>query len=137
MRELSTLKSQFSFLKKEVEITRKLSRTNWLIIFNMPLLFGMSKANALQQVMERCGYGKPVFNADRDLVSTELMFMNKTSNTCNMSLPTKRFTNEDGYAAYITNILETVYENVKNNIGSSQNQQKHHYDLRKRSNRKT
>ncbi|EYC03323.1 hypothetical protein Y032_0094g2691 [Ancylostoma ceylanicum] len=88
MRELSTLKSQFSFLKKEVEITRKLSRTNWLIIFNMPLLFGMSKANALQQVMERCGYGKPVFNADRDLVSTELMFMNKTSNTCNMSFYT-------------------------------------------------
>ncbi|RCN29006.1 hypothetical protein ANCCAN_25239 [Ancylostoma caninum] len=86
MRELSTVKSQFSCLKKEIEITRKLSRTNWLIIFNMPLPFGMSKANALQQVMERCGYGKP--EVDRDLVSTELMFMNKTSNTCNMSFYT-------------------------------------------------
>ncbi|RCN31692.1 hypothetical protein ANCCAN_22522 [Ancylostoma caninum] len=84
MRELSTLKSQFSCLKKEIEITRKLSRTNWLIIFNMPLPFRMSKANALQQVMERCGYGKP--EVDRDLVSTELIFMNKTSNTFNMSI---------------------------------------------------
>ncbi|KIH62676.1 integrase core domain protein [Ancylostoma duodenale] len=54
-----------------------------------------------------------------------------------LQLPTKKFTNEDDYATHITNILKTVYENVKNNIESSQNQQKHHYDLRKRSNKKT
>ncbi|EPB73772.1 integrase core domain protein [Ancylostoma ceylanicum] len=54
-----------------------------------------------------------------------------------LQLPVKKFADEDDYANHITNLLKTINENVKINLQISQDQQKHHYDLRKRSNKKT
>ncbi|KIH60390.1 integrase core domain protein [Ancylostoma duodenale] len=54
-----------------------------------------------------------------------------------LQLPVKKFADEDAYANHITNLLRTISENVKNNLRTSQDQQKHHYDLRKRTNKKT
>ncbi|EYC01401.1 hypothetical protein Y032_0108g81 [Ancylostoma ceylanicum] len=54
-----------------------------------------------------------------------------------LQLPIKKFADEEDYANHMTNLLKAVYENVKTNLQTSQDHQKHHYDLRKRLNKKT
>ncbi|CAJ0595383.1 unnamed protein product [Cylicocyclus nassatus] len=46
----------------------------------------MSKGNAVQQLFEKLAYGKPVFDSDRDISATDMMYVNKTGGTCNLSI---------------------------------------------------
>ncbi|RCN26888.1 hypothetical protein ANCCAN_27384 [Ancylostoma caninum] len=71
--------------KKELETVRRMARTGWLLVFNLPIPFGVSKGNALQSLMEKLGYGKPLFDCDRDLLATDMMYVNKNGLLCNMS----------------------------------------------------
>ncbi|KHJ76344.1 integrase core domain protein, partial [Oesophagostomum dentatum] len=49
-----------------------------------------------------------------------------------LKLPTRKYADPDDYVNHLTNILQAVYHNVHGNIAHAQEQQKHHYDLRKR-----
>ncbi|KIH66016.1 hypothetical protein ANCDUO_03652 [Ancylostoma duodenale] len=50
-----------------------------------------------------------------------------------LRLPTKRFADTDDYVNHLTNLLQLVYRNVRENL-NAQEQQKHQYDLRRRNN---
>ncbi|KIH66015.1 integrase core domain protein [Ancylostoma duodenale] len=49
-----------------------------------------------------------------------------------LRLPTKKFADEDDYVSHLTNVLKTIYSNTCANLIATQEQQKRHYDLRKR-----
>ncbi|RCN26033.1 hypothetical protein ANCCAN_28247 [Ancylostoma caninum] len=70
---------------KELELVRRMSRTNWLMVINMPLPFGVSKGQALQQLFSKLGYMKPLFDSERDLLATDILFVNRSGQHCNMS----------------------------------------------------
>ncbi|EYC38453.1 hypothetical protein Y032_0715g1770 [Ancylostoma ceylanicum] len=70
---------------KELELVRRMSRTNWLMVINMPLRFGVSKGQALQQLFTKLDYMKPLFDSDRDLLANDTLLVNKNGQHCNMS----------------------------------------------------
>lgn len=53
-----------------------------------------------------------------------------------MRLPRKTFTDEDDYVNQLVGLLQTVWKETSANIAQAQEEQKHHYDLRKRTIRK-
>ena len=52
----------------------------------MPLPVGVSKGQALQLLLNQLDYAKPIFDSERDLLATDLMFVNKNGCLCNMSV---------------------------------------------------
>ncbi|VDK79115.1 unnamed protein product [Cylicostephanus goldi] len=83
---LMALGSAIDHVQKDVEQVRRMSRTNWLLIINMPLPMGMSKSSALQQVMSALEYNKPLFDSDRDLLASEITYVNRAGLLCNMAV---------------------------------------------------
>ncbi|CAJ0606686.1 unnamed protein product [Cylicocyclus nassatus] len=73
-------------LSKELELVRKLSRSNWLLIINLPLPFGVTKIQAVQNLFSELGFCKPLFDADRDLIATDLVYVNRSGLLANMSI---------------------------------------------------
>ncbi|EYB97088.1 hypothetical protein Y032_0143g2378 [Ancylostoma ceylanicum] len=55
-------------------------------VFNLPLPFGVGKGQALQNLLEKLGYGKPLFDHDRDLLASDMIFVNRNGSTCNLSV---------------------------------------------------
>ncbi|CAJ0597246.1 unnamed protein product [Cylicocyclus nassatus] len=72
-------------VQKDMEQIRRMARTNWLMVINMPLPFGMSKCQALQQLMASLGYDKPLFDCERDLLASDLLYVNRAGLLCNMA----------------------------------------------------
>lgn len=50
-----------------------------------------------------------------------------------LRLPRKQYIHEEDYANELTGILQTIWKEASDHIAKTQEQQKHHYDLRKRS----
>ncbi|KAL6723336.1 hypothetical protein Aduo_018351 [Ancylostoma duodenale] len=48
---VESIKAEQDALTKEIETVRRMTRTNWLMIFNMPLPYETFKAQALQNVL--------------------------------------------------------------------------------------
>ncbi|RCN31959.1 hypothetical protein ANCCAN_22249 [Ancylostoma caninum] len=71
---------------KELELVRRMARTNWLMVINLPLPYGVPKGQALQQLFTRLGYSKPLFDSERDLLATDILFVNRNGLQCNMSV---------------------------------------------------
>ncbi|RCN45093.1 hypothetical protein ANCCAN_08903 [Ancylostoma caninum] len=55
------------------------------LVINMPLPFGVSKGQALQQFFSKLGYMKSLFDSERDLLATDILFVNRSGQHCNMS----------------------------------------------------
>ncbi|CAJ0588890.1 unnamed protein product [Cylicocyclus nassatus] len=72
---IDQLKKRQDNCQKEVEQIRHMSRTNWLVI-NMPLPFGQTKCQALQQLLCQLEYSKPLFDAKRDLLAADILHVN-------------------------------------------------------------
>ncbi|KAL6741570.1 hypothetical protein Aduo_014809 [Ancylostoma duodenale] len=72
---------------KEPELVRRMARTNWLMLWviNLPLPYGVPKGQALQQLFTRLRYPKPLFDSDRDLLATDILYVNRNGLLCNMS----------------------------------------------------
>ncbi|CAJ0594511.1 unnamed protein product [Cylicocyclus nassatus] len=79
------MKDQQDASTKELELVRRMSRTNWLLVINLPLPFGLSKGQALQRLFDNLNYSKPLFDSERDLLAAEILYVNKNGATCNMS----------------------------------------------------
>ncbi|RCN27264.1 hypothetical protein ANCCAN_27003 [Ancylostoma caninum] len=82
---IEQLRAKTNETAKEVELVRKLARTCWLMVFNMPLQFGVGKGQSLQNLLEKLGYGKPLFDHDRDLLASDMVYVNRNGSTCNMA----------------------------------------------------
>ena len=52
----------------------------------MPLPTGISKGQALQLLLNKLEYSKPLFDSERDLLATDLLYVNKDGLLCNMSV---------------------------------------------------
>ncbi|CAJ0591356.1 unnamed protein product [Cylicocyclus nassatus] len=53
------LRNKQEAMAKDLELVRKLARSNWLLIINLPLPFGVSKIQAVQNLFTTLGYAKP------------------------------------------------------------------------------
>ncbi|CAJ0599999.1 unnamed protein product [Cylicocyclus nassatus] len=80
------MKDQQDASTKELELVRRMSRTNWLLVINLPLPFGLSKGQALQRLFDNLNYSKPLFDSERDLLAAEILYVNKNGATCNMAI---------------------------------------------------
>ncbi|KIH65994.1 hypothetical protein ANCDUO_03678 [Ancylostoma duodenale] len=49
-----------------------------------------------------------------------------------LQLPSKTFVSEDGYVEQLISTLQNAWKDVEHNSATTQQTQKHHYDLRKR-----
>ncbi|VDK83494.1 unnamed protein product [Cylicostephanus goldi] len=83
---IDQIRNKQDSMAKDIELVRKLARSNWLLIINLPLPFGVSKIQAVQNLFSSLGYTKPLFDADRDLLATDLIYVNKNGLLCNMSI---------------------------------------------------
>ncbi|RCN52023.1 hypothetical protein ANCCAN_01811 [Ancylostoma caninum] len=72
-------------MEKDLELVRRMTRTNWLMVLNLPLPFGVSKGQALQLLFSKLDYTKPLFDSDRDLIASDLLHVNRNGLLCNMS----------------------------------------------------
>ncbi|RCN36667.1 hypothetical protein ANCCAN_17449, partial [Ancylostoma caninum] len=54
-------------------------------VINLPSPYGVPKGQALQQLFTRLGYPKPLFDSERDLLATDILFVNRNGLLCNMS----------------------------------------------------
>ncbi|RCN28039.1 hypothetical protein ANCCAN_26223 [Ancylostoma caninum] len=72
-------------MTKELETVHRMTRTGWLLIFNLLLSFGVSEG-VLQGVMEKLGCRKPLFDCDRDLLVIDMTFF---KGLCNISVRSK------------------------------------------------
>ncbi|RCN45389.1 hypothetical protein ANCCAN_08610 [Ancylostoma caninum] len=55
------------------------------MVINLPLPYGVPKGQALQQLFTRLGYPKPLFDSERELLATDILFVNRNGLLCNMS----------------------------------------------------
>ncbi|CAJ0605710.1 unnamed protein product [Cylicocyclus nassatus] len=79
------LKEQHDATTKELDLVRRMSRTNWLLVVNLPRPFGVSKGQALQLLFDNLSYAKPLFDAERDLLAAEILCVNRNGASCNMA----------------------------------------------------
>ncbi|RCN39192.1 hypothetical protein ANCCAN_14886 [Ancylostoma caninum] len=56
------------------------------MVFNMPLQFGVGKGQSLENLLEKPGYGKLLFDHDRDLLASRMIYVNRNGSTCNMAV---------------------------------------------------
>ncbi|CAJ0591325.1 unnamed protein product [Cylicocyclus nassatus] len=78
------IKTQQENSAKELELIRKMTRTNWLLVINLPLPFGQSKRQSLQLLFEKIGYSKPPFDSERDLIAADILYVSRNG-SCNMA----------------------------------------------------
>ncbi|CAJ0597867.1 unnamed protein product [Cylicocyclus nassatus] len=83
-KQQNQLKEQHDASTKELELVRRMSRTNWLLFINPPLPYH-SKRQALQLLFDNLSYAKPLFNAERDLLAGEILYVNRNGASCNMA----------------------------------------------------
>ncbi|CAJ0600011.1 unnamed protein product [Cylicocyclus nassatus] len=81
---VNQLRIQQDATVKELELVRRMCRTSWLLVINLPLPFGQSKSQSLQLLFEKIGYSKPLFDAERDLIAADILYVNKNG-SCNMA----------------------------------------------------
>ncbi|CAJ0602133.1 unnamed protein product [Cylicocyclus nassatus] len=81
---VNQLRIQQDATVKELELVRRMCRTSWLLVINLPLPFGQSKSQSLQLLFEKIGYSKPLFDSERDLIAADILYVNKNG-SCNMA----------------------------------------------------
>ncbi|CAJ0590133.1 unnamed protein product [Cylicocyclus nassatus] len=74
---LDKLTHRYDKAGKEIELVRRMTRTGWLMAINVPLPFGVTKCQALQQLLGKFDYCKPLFDSERDLICSEISYVNR------------------------------------------------------------